>query len=111
MEMLFQSETITNHMLFNVYSFLSSAKEHLTFGLYGELWILLLKLSVKDMEIVIQVENFAPLVTVWWNTPLWECFVLLWTKKEDSGISKDSCCEHLQPSYTLFVSPFPVCLF
>lgn len=43
MEMLFQSETITNHMLFN--------------------------LSVKDMAIVIQVENFAPLVTVWWNTP------------------------------------------
>lgn len=43
MEMLFQSETITNHMLFN--------------------------LSVKDMAIVIQVENFAPLVTVWWNAP------------------------------------------
>lgn len=82
MAMLFQSETITNHMLFN--------------------------LSVKDMAIVIQVENFAPLVTVWWNAPLWGYFVLLWTKKEDSGISEDSCCEHLQPSYTLFVSHFPV---
>lgn len=44
-------------------SFLSSAKEH------GELWILFLYFPLKDTDIAFQVEKFAPLVTVWRNSP------------------------------------------
>lgn len=82
-------------------SFLSSAKEHWTFGLHGELWILFLYFCLKDTDIVLQVERFAPLVTVWWNPPFWEEFALLWTKKVDGGTSKGSCWEHVDLSYTL----------
>lgn len=86
-------------------SFLSSAKEHWTFGLHGELWILFLYFCLKDTDIVFQVERFAPLVTVRWKAPYWEEFVLLWTKKEDGGTSKGSCWEHVDLSYTRIGQP------
>lgn len=31
--------------------------------------------------------------------------MLLWTKEEDGGTSKDGCCEHVQPFYTHICQP------